>query len=76
MVMGTLKGFPTPPAMVRGEHSSPAPHAIRASGSPGLRFRSSHTPKYAPVRFSARRRHTLRLVGRVSEANLIRPRFP
>ena len=25
---GTLKGFPNPPAMVRGEQSSPAPHAI------------------------------------------------
>ena len=25
--MGTLKGFPNPPAMVRGEQSSPAPHA-------------------------------------------------
>jgi RNA polymerase sigma-70 factor (ECF subfamily) len=25
--MGTLKGFPSPPAMVRGEQSSPAPHA-------------------------------------------------
>jgi len=24
---GTLKGFPNPPAMVRGEQSSPAPHA-------------------------------------------------
>jgi hypothetical protein len=27
IVMGTLEGFPTPPAMVRGEQSSPAPHA-------------------------------------------------
>jgi uncharacterized protein (DUF1684 family) len=26
---GTLKGFPNPPAMVRGEQSSPAPHALR-----------------------------------------------
>ena len=26
--MGTLKGSPNPPAMVRGEQSSPAPHAI------------------------------------------------
>ena len=26
--MGTLKGFPNPPAMLRGERSSPAPHAI------------------------------------------------
>ena len=26
---GTLKGFPGPPAMVRGEQSSPAPHASR-----------------------------------------------
>jgi heme o synthase len=25
---GPLKGFPSPPAMVRGEQSSPAPHAI------------------------------------------------
>ena len=25
--MGTLEGFPNPPAMVRGERSSPAPHA-------------------------------------------------
>jgi len=25
--MGTLEGFPNPPAMVRGEQSSPAPHA-------------------------------------------------
>src|SRR5262252_5436467 len=29
--MGTLKGFPYPPAMVRGEQSSPAPHARRAA---------------------------------------------
>ncbi len=29
--MGTLRGFPYPPAMLRGEQSSPAPHAI-ASG--------------------------------------------
>jgi hypothetical protein len=27
-ISGTLKGFPNPPAMVRGEQSSPAPHAI------------------------------------------------
>ena len=27
--MGTLGGFPYPPAMVRGEQSSPAPHAIK-----------------------------------------------
>jgi hypothetical protein len=27
IVMGTLEGFPPPPAMVRGEQSSPAPHA-------------------------------------------------
>ena len=27
--MGTLRGFPNPPAMVRGEQSSPAPHATR-----------------------------------------------
>ena len=26
-IMGTLKGFPYPPAMVRGKQSSPAPHA-------------------------------------------------
>src|SRR5215468_8594590 len=26
--LGTLRGFPNPPAMVRGEQSSPAPHAI------------------------------------------------
>src|SRR6478735_7072951 len=25
--MGTLEGFPNPPAMVRGEQSSPTPHA-------------------------------------------------
>jgi len=29
---GTLKGFPNPPAMVRGEQSSPASHASIASG--------------------------------------------
>jgi hypothetical protein len=32
--MGTLKGFPNPPAMVRGEQSSPAPHAIHVLLSP------------------------------------------
>ena len=32
--MGTLTGVPTPPAMVRSEQSSPAPHAIRMSVSP------------------------------------------
>jgi hypothetical protein len=26
--LGTLEGFPIPPATVRGEQSSPAPHAI------------------------------------------------
>src|SRR6185436_12184747 len=26
--MGTLGGFPNPPAMLRGEQSSPAPHAF------------------------------------------------
>jgi tRNA C32,U32 (ribose-2'-O)-methylase TrmJ len=26
-LMGTLEGSPTPPAMVRGERGSPAPHA-------------------------------------------------
>ena len=31
--MGTLKGFPNPPAMVRGEQSSPAPHAIIDMGT-------------------------------------------
>ena len=30
---GTLKGFPNPPAMVRGEQSSPAPHAMDARSS-------------------------------------------
>jgi ATP-dependent Clp protease, protease subunit len=30
--MGTLRGDPNPPALVRGEHSSPAPYAIRMSG--------------------------------------------
>src|SRR6185369_8325966 len=29
-VSGTLGGFPNPPAMVRGERSSPAPHASRS----------------------------------------------
>ncbi|HEY5281688.1 MAG TPA: PHP domain-containing protein, partial [Polyangia bacterium] len=29
--MGTLEGSPCPPAMVRGEQSSPAPHATRPS---------------------------------------------
>jgi len=27
--MGTLRGFPNPPAMLRGEQSAPAPHAIK-----------------------------------------------
>ena len=30
--MGTLRGFPNFPAMVRGEQSSPAPHATRRAG--------------------------------------------
>jgi len=29
--MGTLEGSPNPPAMVRGEQSSPAPHATRSN---------------------------------------------
>src|ERR1051325_6041740 len=29
--MGTLEGFPFPPAMVRGEQSSPTPHAISST---------------------------------------------
>ena len=32
--MGTLRGFPCPPAMVRGERSSPAPHAITLRWEP------------------------------------------
>ena len=27
--MGTLRGFPNPPAMVRGRQSRPAPHATK-----------------------------------------------
>jgi hypothetical protein len=33
IVMGTLGGFPNPPAMVRGERSSPAPHTILSTAS-------------------------------------------
>ena len=33
--MGTLGGFPNPPAMVRGEQSSPAPHATIFMGTLG-----------------------------------------
>ena len=33
--MGTLKGFPNPPAMVRGERSSPAPHATSEAEAAG-----------------------------------------
>jgi membrane-associated protease RseP (regulator of RpoE activity) len=32
--LGTVKGFPTPPAMVRGAQSAPAPHAISANLGP------------------------------------------
>ena len=35
IVMGTLRGFPNPPAMGRGEQSSPAPHTIAIV--PGMR---------------------------------------
>ncbi|HJX51779.1 MAG TPA: hypothetical protein VJ801_03345 [Polyangia bacterium] len=35
IVMGTLEGFPTPSAMVRGEQSSPAPHACPWSDGDG-----------------------------------------
>ena len=37
IVMGTPKGFPNPPAMVRGEQSSPAPHAGMVRGGMALR---------------------------------------
>src|SRR6185436_8439868 len=37
IVMGTLKGFPNPPAMLRGEQSSPAPHAISKTTRPSAR---------------------------------------
>jgi len=33
---GTLRGFPNPPAMVRGEQSSPATHASEAASQPGV----------------------------------------
>ena len=33
--MGTLGGFPNPPAMLRGEQSSPAPHAAAGSAAAG-----------------------------------------
>jgi tRNA threonylcarbamoyladenosine biosynthesis protein TsaB len=33
VISGTLKGFPNPPALVRGEQSSPAPHAIAGNGA-------------------------------------------
>ena len=40
--MGTLGGFPTPPAMVRGERSSPAPHAIMGTPLPTRLVREGH----------------------------------
>ncbi|HXU04143.1 MAG TPA: GMC family oxidoreductase [Polyangia bacterium] len=50
---GTLKGFPNPPAMVRGEQSSPAPHAAKPPGRiiPGaeLGAMSAHEVDFAIV---------------------------
>src|SRR5208283_816696 len=48
--MGTLKGFPCPPAMVRGERSSPAPHAIN---------RRKTLPKQNPAPAAKRAGHLL-----------------
>jgi len=42
---GTLKGFPNPPAMMRGERSSPAPHAKRQARA--TRVRSSRRARRA-----------------------------
>src|SRR5262245_37798146 len=36
--LGTLGGFPSPPAMVRGERSSPAPHATAGLWKQSRRF--------------------------------------
>jgi len=36
IVSGTLGGFPNPPAMMRGEQSSPAPHAIPSGAPAGI----------------------------------------
>src|SRR4029079_5155312 len=55
---GTLRGVPNPPAMVRGEQSSPAPHANRRlKGEPDLR---AEAPR---VQVSARA-HQIVVVGR------------
>src|SRR4051794_269873 len=43
---GTLKRFPNPPAMLRGEQSSPTPHAIRNGG--GGRARVKDVRSAAP----------------------------
>ena len=50
--MGPLKGFPCPPAMVRGEQSSPAPHAnpmIRRAGLLTLVFAACAGPAHEIV---------------------------
>ena len=64
--MGTLRGFPNPPAMVRGEQSSPAPHATSLAGKLAAGFRTGREMprclllrRYAPTagRQAQRRKH-------------------
>jgi hypothetical protein len=50
--MGTLEGFPCPPAMVRGEQSSPAPHATTPRPSrdlPARRCPVSSAPSWRSI---------------------------
>ena len=65
--MGTLEGFPNPPAMVRGEQSSPAPHACPWSdGTTSIEL----SPLALIARLAALvpppRRHTTRYFGVLS----------
>jgi hypothetical protein len=73
IVMGTLEGFPNPPAMVRGEQSSPAPHACPWSDG-------TSSIDLAPLALIARlaalipppRRHVVRYTGVISSHSSLR----
>jgi hypothetical protein len=83
--MGTLRGFPNPPATGSGEQSSPAPTRSGSLAVPSLRS-GAHISVFAPLRRRARRSRGVgrvgspslvasaspsgRLVGRVTEANV------
>ena len=65
--MGTLRGFPCPPAMVRGEQSSPAPHGLEMGTLEGF----PNPPAMVRGEQSSPAPHAKRLLGAVTLLALV-----